>query len=157
MPKIDPAQAPVKTDSIYPAPFAARMTGRRSLRLGQAGGLTQFGVNLVTLEPGAVSSLRHWHLREDEFVMVTDGTLVLVEDTGETEMTPGDCAAFPAGVANGHCLENRSTAPGSFLVIGSRATQETATYTTEDLKVELEGGKAHFMRHDGTPYSPPQD
>ena len=108
MPKIDLANVPVKTGSIYPEPYAAQMQGRSSLRLGQAGGLTQFGANLVILAPGARSSLRHWHRHEDEFVMVTDGECVLIEDAGETVMRPGDCAAFPAGVADGHCLVNRS-------------------------------------------------
>ncbi|HMO71872.1 MAG TPA: cupin domain-containing protein, partial [Paracoccaceae bacterium] len=111
MPVIDPAKVPVRTGSIYPAPYAAMMAGRSSLRLGDAAGLTQFGVNLVTLEPGALSSLRHWHLHEDEFVMVTDGECTLIDDDGEHVMRPGDCAAFPAGDANGHHFVNRTGAP----------------------------------------------
>jgi len=102
MPIIDKDSCPVKTGSIYPAPYAAMMEGRSSLRLGQAGGLTQFGANLVTLAPGAMSSLRHWHEREDEFVMVTEGECTLVDDTGAHVMRSGDCAAFPAGDPNGH-------------------------------------------------------
>lgn len=152
MPKIDIASVPKKTGSIYPAPYAAQMTGRSSLRLGQAGGLTQFGANLVTLEPGARSSLRHWHLHEDEFVMVTEGALVLVEDDGEATMCAGDCAAFPAGVANGHCLVNRSDAVARFLVVGSKAPREEATYSDINLKVTLADGAATFTRKDGTPY-----
>ena len=91
---IDFAKVPVKTGSIYPEPYASMMRGRSSLRLGDAGGLTQFGINLVSLEPGALSSLRHWHLNEDEFVMVTEGECTLVQDAGETVMRAGDCAAF---------------------------------------------------------------
>ena len=110
MVKLDIAQVPVKTGSIYPEPYAAMMQGRSSLRLGAAGGLTQFGVNLVRMEPGALSSLRHWHLHEDEFVMVTEGECVVVQDGGESLMQVGDCAAFPAGRADGHHFINRSDA-----------------------------------------------
>jgi uncharacterized cupin superfamily protein len=156
MPKIDPTQVPVKTGSIYPAPYAAMMAGRSSLRLGEAGGLTQFGVNLVTLEPGALSSLRHWHEAEDEFVMVTKGELVLVEDTGETPMRAGDCAAFPAGSGNGHHFINRSAAPARFLVVGTKAAREVAHYSEHDLRVEVEGGRARFTYRDGTDYRGPR-
>jgi uncharacterized cupin superfamily protein len=148
---IDMTTVPVKTGSIYPAPFAAMMAGRSSLRLGDAGGLTQFGVNLVTLEPGALSSLRHWHAAEDEFVMVTEGECTLVMDAGETVMRPGDCAAFPAGVADGHHFVNRSAHPARFLVVGTRAAREVATYSDVDLMVTLEGGRATFTRKDGSP------
>ncbi len=152
MPKIDLATVPVKSGSIYPAPYNEMMTGRSSLRLGQAGGLTQFGVNLVTLEPGATSSLRHWHLKEDEFVMVTSGTCHLIEDEGATEMTPGDCAAFPANTPNGHCFENRSAAPAKFLVIGSKMPNEEATYSDVDLHVKVTDAGPIFSHWDGTPF-----
>jgi uncharacterized cupin superfamily protein len=155
MPRLDLAQVPVKTGSIYPAPFGAQMAGRSSLRLGAAGGLTQFGANLVTLEPGARSSLRHWHAREDEFVMVTEGTLWLCENAGETEMAPGDCAAFAAGRPDGHCLVNRSASVARFLVVGSRAQLEVATYSDVDLKVILTDGAAVFTHRDDAPYAPP--
>lgn len=154
MPKLDLASVPVKTGSIYPAPYAAMMEGRSSLRLGQAGGLTQFGVNLVTLEPGALSSLRHWHLAEDEFVMVTEGECVMITDAGEEVMRPGDCAAFPAGVPDGHHFINRSDAPARFLVVGTKAPREVATYSDVDLVVVVEGGAATFTCKDGTPYVP---
>lgn len=156
MPKLDLDAVPVKTGSIYPEPYAAMMAGRSSLRLGQAGGLTQFGVNLVRLEPGALSSLRHWHLHEDEFVMVLTGTCTLVQDAGETEMGPGDCAAFPAGVADGHHFINRSAAPATFLVVGTKAPRETATYSDVDLKVEMESGTARFTYKDGTDWTGPR-
>ena len=152
MPVIDKSKCPVKTGSIYPEPYASQMAGRSSLRLGDAGGLTQFGANEVILQPGAMSSLRHWHHREDEFVMVTEGECVLVQDEGETVMRPGDCAAFPAGDPNGHHLINRSGAEARFLVIGSRMNPEKATYSDVDLEVEMKDGKATFTRKDGTPY-----
>jgi len=153
MPKLDLAEVPVKTASIYPAPYDAMMQGRSSLRLGQAAGLTQYGVNLVSLEPGALSSLRHWHLNEDEFVMAVEGECVLVENEGETVMCPGDCAAFPAGVPNGHHFVNRTDRVAKFLVVGTRAPREEATYSDVDMKVEVEGGKARFTYKDGTDWA----
>jgi uncharacterized cupin superfamily protein len=156
MPKIDLAKVPVKTGSIYPEPYAAQMQGRSSLRLGQAGGLTQFGVNLVILAPGARSSLRHWHRNEDEFVMVTEGECVLVQDAGETLMLPGDCAAFPAGDPDGHCFINRSSAEARSLVVGTKAPSEVATYSDVDMVVVMEGGSARFTYKDGTPWDGPR-
>lgn len=156
MPKLDLSRVPVKTGSIYPEPYASMMKGRSSLRLGDAGGLTQFGVNLVTLEPGAMSSLRHWHMAEDEFVMVTEGECVMVQDEGEALMRPGDCAAFPAGSTNGHHFINRSDRVARFLVVGSKAPREVATYSDVDLKLELEGGKARFLYRDGSDWTGPR-
>jgi uncharacterized cupin superfamily protein len=150
---IDKSNVSVKTGSIYPEPYASEMAGRSSLRLGDAGGLTQFGANLVTLAPGAKSSLRHWHLNEDEFVMITKGECVLVQDEGETLMHPGDCAAFPAGEPNGHHFLNRSAAEAQFLVVGTKATRELATYSDVDMQVEMEGGKYRFTHKDGKPWS----
>jgi uncharacterized cupin superfamily protein len=152
MPVIDKSKCPVKTGSIYPEPYASQMAGRSSLRLGDAGGLTQFGANEVILQPGAKSSLRHWHHREDEFVMVTQGECVLVQDEGDYVMRPGDCAAFPAGNSNGHHFLNKSAAETRFLVIGSRMNPERATYSDVDLEVEMKDGKATFTHKDGTPY-----
>lgn len=156
MPVIDPDKVPVKTGSIYPSPYAEMMAGRSSLRLGDAGGLTQFGVNLVTLQPGAMSSLRHWHLNEDEFVIVTEGECTLVQDAGETVLRPGDCAAFPAANPDGHHFLNRSAAVARFLVIGSKAPREVATYSDVDLKVETAAGHARFTYKDGTDWSGPR-
>lgn len=156
MPKLDLASLPVRTGSIYPSPYAEMVAGRSSVRLGDAGGLTQFGVNLVTLQPGAMSSLRHWHMAEDEFVMVTEGECVMVQDEGETLMGPGDCAAFPAGSTNGHHFLNRSDRVARFLVIGSKAPREVATYSDVDLKVEMEGGKARFTYKDGSDWAGPR-
>lgn len=151
MPKLDLTRAPVKTGSIYPAPHDAAMAGRSSLRLGALGGLTQFGANLVILAPGALSSLRHWHLHEDEFVMVLTGEITLVEEDARTVLRPHDCAAFPAGVENGHHFINETNAEARFLVIGSRALYEVATYADVDMKVEIKDGAARFTRRDGRP------
>jgi uncharacterized cupin superfamily protein len=153
---LDLSQVPVKTGSIYPAPYAERMAGRSSLRLGQAGGLTQFGVNLVTLAPGAMSSLRHWHLNEDEFVMVTMGECTLVQDAGETVMRPGDCAAFPAGHPDGHHFLNRSDQPAQFLVVGTKAPVEVATYSDVDMMVHMADGQARFTHKDGSDWTGPR-
>ncbi len=148
---IDLTKVPLRTGSGYPAPYAAQMAGRSSLRLGDAGGLTQFGVNLVILQPGAMSSLRHWHMHEDEFVMVTQGELALVQDEGETIMRAGDCAASPAGVPNGHHFVNRSDAEACFVVVGTRAPREVAFYSDVDMKVETGDGASRFTRRDGAP------
>lgn len=153
---IDQTRCPVKTGSIYPEPYAGQMAGRSSLRLGDAGGLTQFGANLVRLEPGAKSSLRHWHENEDEFVMVTAGACTLVQDGGETVMRPGDCAAFPAGDTDGHHFINHTTQVAKFLVVGSRAPREVASYSDVDLRVEIDGGTARFTYKDGSPWAGPR-
>lgn len=156
MPKLDLSSVPVKTGSIYPAPYAEMMAGRSSLRLGEAGGLTQFGVNLVMLDPGALSSLRHWHLHEDEFVMITEGECTLVQDAGPVVMRAGDCAAFPAGAPDGHHFRNHTDRVAKFLVIGTKAPREVATYSDVDLKVEVAGGKAVFTYKDGTAWEGPR-
>ena len=156
MSKLDLTAVPVKTGSIYPEPYAAMMAGRSSLRLGDAGGLTQFGVNLVMLAPGALSSLRHWHLHEDEFVMITSGECVLVQDGGETVMRVGDCAAFPAGNPDGHQFFNRTDAPAAFLVVGTKAAAEVATYSDVDMQVHIGGGKARFTHKDGSDWAGPR-
>jgi uncharacterized cupin superfamily protein len=132
------------------------MAGRTSLRLGQAGGLTQFGVNIVILQPGATSSLRHWHRSEDEFVMILDGECVMHQDAGETLMRPGDCAAFPAGDTDGHCFENRTDREARFLVVGTKAPAEVATYSDVDMVVHVEGAAARFTYKDGTPWNGPR-
>ena len=145
------------TGSIYPEPYASEMAGRSSLRLGDAGGLTQFGANLVILEPGAKSSLRHWHLNEDEFVIVTQGECTLVQDAGETVMRAGDCAAFPAGDTDGHQFVNKSAAEARFLVAGTRAERDFCTYSDVDLKVELTPGHYKFTHKDGSALQVPQE
>ena len=118
MPKIDIDTIPIDTSTGYPPPFNKAVEGRSRKRLGRAAGLSQFGVNICTLKPGAASSQRHWHENEDELVYVLAGEVVLVEDGGETVLKPGEAAAWKAGVENGHCLINRSDAPCRFIVIG---------------------------------------
>jgi uncharacterized cupin superfamily protein len=153
---IDQSRCPIKTGSIYPEPYASEMAGRSSLRLGDAGGLTQFGANLVILAPGAKSSLRHWHRHEDEFVMVTQGELILVQDDGEHVMRPGDCAAFPAGDPNGHRFLNRTDAEARFLVVGTRSPNEVCIYSDVDLVLEMDARKPRFTYRDGTPWNGPR-
>lgn len=152
MPKIDLSKVPVRGGTIYPPPLDQEVAGRTSQRLGDFAGLTQYGVNIVHLEPGAKASMRHWHEKEDEFLMVTSGTCVLIEDDGETEMTVGDCAAFKAGVPNAHHLVNRSDKPMSFLVIGTHFDDEVAHYPDHGLKVEIQGSAAAFSYEDGRPF-----
>ncbi len=149
MPVIDPAKAEKKNGSGYPEPHAKAMKKRWTQRLGDLAGLTQFGVNLVTLEPGGKSSLRHWHKNEDEFLYVTKGELVLVEDAGETGMELGDMAGFKAGVANSHHLLNRSDAPASFIVVGTRSPDETAGYSDVDLVYQRKDGRGWYTKRNG--------
>jgi uncharacterized cupin superfamily protein len=149
MPRIDPAAAAVKRGSDYPAPFHEPCAGRTRHRLGDVAGLTQFGVNLMHLEPGAWSSQRHWHANEDEFVHVLQGEVVLVEDGGATVLRAGDSAGFKAGVPNGHHLVNRTAAPALLLEVGTRDPAETAVYADIDMRVGPDGV---YTRKDGTPY-----
>ncbi len=150
MPKIDLDNVESKTGSTYPEPYASQMGGRAFQALGDAAGLTQFGVNLVTMPPGAISSLRHWHSGEDEFVWMVSGELVLVQDGGETVLRAGDAAAFKAGDPDGHHLQNRSGAVASFLAIGTREGSDICTYSDADLINRTEGKRNWFTLRDGT-------
>jgi uncharacterized cupin superfamily protein len=122
---------PVKT-LAGPVIKAGQFAGFHERQVGKAAGMTQFGVNHVTLEPGSISSLRHWHEAEDEFVLVLSGRLILVDDNGEHDLAEGDFAGFPAGIANGHHLCNRSDAPASFLAVGSRKPGEDTVHYPDD-------------------------
>ena len=152
MPKIDIDRVPVKTGSIYPAPFKAMADARARQALGDAVGLTQFGVNLTRLPPGAATAQRHWHEAEDELVFVVSGELVLIEDAGETLLRAGEAAAFKAGHADGHNLVNRSGADAVVLEIGSRSQDERAHYPDVDLVYEKRGGKIRFTNKAGEVY-----
>ena len=143
---------PARTSTVYPPVFALAVAGREKRAMGDAFGLTQYGVNLVTLAPGAASALRHWHEREDEFIYVLDGEIVLADDAGDHPLGAGMCAGFKAGVANGHCLVNRSAAPASYLEIGTRSPEERATYPDADLLGVKSAGKFTFTRKDGSTY-----
>jgi uncharacterized cupin superfamily protein len=153
MPKIDIAQVPVDTRSTYPEPFRRVIAGRERKRLGNAAGLDQFGVNLTTLKRGAASSLRHWHQREDEFVLVLEGEVVLIDDRGETVLRSGDAAGFKANEPNGHHLVNRSTRDVVLLEIGTRSKHERVEYTDVDLLVVRDDKGARYTRKNGEPYS----
>lgn len=147
---IDIANLPTFTGSSYPDPHAALVERRAFQRLGRAGGLARFGVNLVTIQPGDISSLRHWHSDEDEFLIVREGVFALIEDEGETVLGPGDMAAFPAGRPNGHHMRNDGHAPARFLVIGSRAERGSCHYPDVNLVAWDEPGQAWYARRDGT-------
>jgi uncharacterized cupin superfamily protein len=150
MPKINLADVPVRQGSGYPAPFDAPCATRTRRRLGDACGLTDFGVNLMTLPPGGWSSQRHWHSHEDEFVMVLEGELTLVEDDGETVLRAGDCAAFAKNTGNGHHMINRSSTTAIYLEVGSRQPLDLTTCSDIDMKSANSDGR--FVHKDGTPY-----
>ena len=152
MPKIDIDALAVSTQAFYPAPFDAVVKGRSKIALGDGAGLTKIGVNLTRLLPGASTALRHWHDQEDEMVIVLSGTLVLVEEDGETALGPGDCAGFAAGVANGHYVVNRSDAPAVIYEIGNRARNDDVEYPDDDMRVEKRDGHYHTYRKDGSAY-----
>ena len=156
MPKLDLSRIAFESGSSYPGTLARAVDGRSWQALGDAGGLTQYGVNLVTLQPGAVSSLRHYQMQQDEFAMVTQGEVVLIEDDAETVLQAGDCAAWPAGVENGHQLVNRSAEPAAFLVIGTRTPTETVFYSDIDMMVTVDETGDHFTKQDGSPLTADQ-
>lgn len=149
---IDAGDAPARTGSGYPAPFAAQMGDRLRRRLGDVFGLTAFGVNLARLGPGAHSALRHAHHLEDEFVYILEGTPTLLTDAGETPLRPGMCAGFKAGTGDGHALVNRSDAEVLYLEIGARCVGETVDYPDVDLRGATLDGRWTYLHKDGTPY-----
>ncbi len=153
MPKIDIDRIALDTATGYPAPFNKAVEGRARKRLGNAVGLDQFGVNLCRLKPGAASSQRHWQHREDEFVYMLEGEVVLCEDGGETLLKSGDAAGWKAGVPNGHCLVNRSNRDAVFLEIGTRALSEKVTYSDIDMLFERDGTNRRYLHKNGEPYS----
>ena len=150
MPRIDLSTVPVRKGSGYPAPFDAPCADRMRQRLGDAGGLTDFGVNLMTLPPGGWSSQRHWHSHEDELVYVLEGELVLVEDGGETLLRAGDCATFAKNSSNGHHMINRSSTTARYLEVGSRSLDDVITCSDIDMMSPSSDGR--FLHKDGTPY-----
>ena len=156
VPKLDANDQTWKSGSSYPAPFDEPCQARRSQRLGDALGLTQFGANLIELPPGSWASQRHWHQHEDEFVYVLEGELTLVEDAGELTLKAGDSAGWPAGIADGHHLVNKSGKPARFLVIGSRNNEDHGEYSDIDMVFgtgRYTSGKSGIFRHkDGRLY-----
>ncbi len=154
MAKINIAAIPPRQGSGYPAPFHENAKDRIKKALGDAGGLSDFGVNLVTLPPGNWSSQRHWHLLEDELVYVLSGELTLSTDAGESVLGPGDCAAFPKNTPDGHHFINKSARDALYLEIGTRTGRDTASYPDIDLHVVM--GQGGYTHKDGTPYPPRQ-
>ena len=148
----DPFTLEAKTGSGYPGKLAAGFEGRSKRALTGALGLTQFGINMTTLAPGAMSSLRHWHAKEDECVFIVAGELWLVTDAGDVKLSAGMAAGFPAGQADGHHLINRSAEAASYLEIGTRSADEDVTYSDVDLKFIRSNGQVQMLRKSGEPY-----
>lgn len=154
MPKIDIASVPEIKRCGYPSPLDQPCLERVRKRLGDAGGLSQFGVNLLTLQPGVWSAQRHWHDVEDEFVFVVSGEVTLVTDKGEELLKAGECAAFPKGVPDGHHLVNKSTAPATVLEVGTRTPGDADMCYYPDADLIWNGAKGIYTSRDGTPYPP---
>jgi uncharacterized cupin superfamily protein len=152
LPALDPMSLPELRGTGYPSPYKEQVAGRTKRKLGDAAGITQFGVNLTALMPGACSAMRHWHETEDEFVYVLTGELVLVTDAGEQVLTAGMAAGFPAGRPDGHHLANRSKAPATFLEVGTRTKSDNVTYPDIDLKAVNDGTGWKYLHKDGRPY-----
>ena len=153
MKKIDPAQVPSVIGSGYPTPYDGPCRTRQRRRLGEGAGLTQFGVNLLRLPPGAWSSQRHWHSAEDEFVYVLQGEVVLVTGAGEEVLQAGDSAGFKAGESDGHHLQNRSAADAVLLEIGARNAERDAV-EYPDIDLMLRSGERRYRHKDGSAYPP---
>jgi uncharacterized cupin superfamily protein len=150
--RIDVAKLEKIVGGMYPAPFHEPCRARERTRLADAAGLTQYGVNLLRLPPGAWSSQRHWHTKEDEFVYVVSGEVTLVTDSGAEILHAGDCAGFPANDSDGHCLQNRSDKDAVVLEVGTRIPGNEAYYSDIDMVAPAGGKPARFTRRDGSPY-----
>ena len=148
----DPERPPTRRGSGYPKPFDGPCAEREKRALGNAFALTDYGVNIVTLPPGAWSSQRHWHSAEDEFVFVLDGEPTLITNAGRTRMRAGMCAGFPKGEANGHHLVNETGKPVVYLEVGSRRMEDAVDYPDIDMKIDSRGQGGVFAHKDGTPY-----
>ena len=151
--KIDVSAVPDLIGTMYPPPYDAPCRARERKKLGDAAGLTQFGVNLLTLPPGAWSSQRHYHTHEDEFVFVLEGEVTLVTDAGPERLVAGEAAGFKAGDRDGHFIQNHSNARALLLEVGSRLPEDGAHYPDIDLVAPPEGKPAIYTHGDGTPYT----
>ena len=152
-PAFDPFDVAETNATRYPAPFAALVTKRWNRRLGDHAGLTNFGVVLTRIEPGGQSSVRHSHLKQDEFVYVLEGEAVMVTDAGREVMPAGTCAGFPAGSTDAHHFFNEGDRDVLLLVVGDRTPGEVATYPDDDLAGRmLDDGRYVFTHKDGSPY-----
>ena len=152
LPALDPKTAEVLNRTGYPEPYRSQVLPREKRRLADACGLTKLGINLTTLHPGTVSSMRHWHSHEDEFIYLLEGEVILKTDAGEQRLTPGMCAGFKAGTLDGHQLINRSGRPAVYLEISNRDAEDVADYSEADLRWNPPGQRGKFTRKDGTPY-----
>ena len=151
LPALDPRSLPMKGGTGYPAPYRALVEKRERARLGEALGLKNFGVNLLRLPPGAGSSQRHWHTKQDEFVYVLEGEVTLITDIGEQVLRAGMCAGFPAGKPDGHHLINKSGKDALVLEVGDRMPGDEGRYPEADM-VAIGGMAWKFTRKDGTDY-----
>ena len=151
MPKIDIAKIPAQQIASYPKEFATVISGREKRRIGDAVGLTQFGVNITRIKAGAASALRHAHEAEDEFIYVLEGELVLAENAGETVLRPGDAAGFKSGSGIAHCLINRSDRDAVYLEVGTRAKSERVHYPDVDFFMERDERGRRWFRKSGEP------
>lgn len=150
---VEAADAPLRaTPSVYPEPFARRMAGREKRPLGDLFGLSNFGVNLTTLAPGAVSALRHSHAVQDEFIYVLEGRATLYTNRGSTALGPGVCAGFKAGSGDAHQLVNATDRPVIYLEVGDRSPGDSATYPDDDLVASGTPAGWAFTHKDGSPY-----
>ena len=153
LPAPDPGDVPAATGTNYPEQFRAVVSGRSKRRLGDALGLTIFGVNLTTIRPGAQSALRHWHSAQDEFIYIVEGELVLVTDAGEQLLKPGMCAGFPAGKADGHHLVNRSSRDAVYLEVGDRTKNDAVAYPDNNIAAPaMPDGSRRFTKKDGSSF-----
>jgi uncharacterized cupin superfamily protein len=150
--RIDVAVVPMVAESHYPSPFDEPCRNQSRQGLGTIAGLTQFGVNLLRLQPGAWSSQRHWHDKEDEFVYVLTGEVVLVTNSGEEVLRAGDAAGFKAGDSNGHCLQNRSNLEAQVLEVGIRAEDDTSYYSDIDMVAPAGHMPPIYTHRDGSSY-----
>jgi uncharacterized cupin superfamily protein len=152
-PALDPKSVTPRSGTTYPEPYRSRVLPRYKRALGDALGLTRIGINLTSLDPGKESSMCHWHTHEDEFVYVLAGEVVLRTTGGEQLLCAGMCAGFPAGVADGHQLINRSTAPAVYLEVGNREAADTCHYTDADVDMVWNPPHARgkITRRDGSP------
>jgi uncharacterized cupin superfamily protein len=144
--------SPRAKPSILPEPFASRMAGREKRPLGDLFGLSNFGVNLVRLLPGAGSALRHAHSRQDEFVYILQGHAVLITNAGETQLSAGMCAGFKCGTGDAHQLLNRTSEEVIYLEVGDRSAGDTVVYPDDDLQAAFIEGKWQFAHKDGSSY-----
>ncbi|HWC93970.1 MAG TPA: cupin domain-containing protein [Pseudolabrys sp.] len=152
MPKIDIDKIAFKPVGGYPGPFKNVLDKREKKQLGDAVGLTQFGVNITRLGVGGASSLRHWHREEDEFIYILEGEVVLIEDAGESVLKPGEAAGWKANSPNGHTLANRGSKDALILEVGTRAKSEYVTYPDVDLILDRGAQGRRYLHKNGEPY-----